>query len=503
MLSRLTVKAKLILLLAVAIGASVLLGIVGALGLRETTSSIAEIGEVRLPSVLGLALVSEGQTAVRAENLRALGLDNDFKVQDKFREVLRSKQEIWARINKGWNIYAPLPQTPEETLLWVRFVREWHEWKADDQAISATIFALSENRGASGQRALFAELARQMDADAEKFSAAASTLKKILDLNVKVGEASVLEGNAGAAWARTTMLAVGVAAIGLLLLLGGFIVRSILRQLGGDPLEVSRIASQIAAGDLSVQLETKQGDTGSMLMSISHMAQQLRKRALDLEESRAQLRGLLTHREEIREDERKQIAREVHDELGQILSGLKLTTSLLIHKYGADSEALREHALQIKAMTNEAISVVREITATLRPVELAMGLAPALKLLAERCSMLTGIQCELHIAEQELRVEENDAFALFRIAQEALTNIARHSEADKMSVSLVAVEDEYVLKVSDNGKGFDADKTPPGSFGLVGMRERVLMQGGTLRIDSRPGNGTAITVHIPRRKNCD
>ncbi len=220
-----------------------------------------------------------------------------------------------------------------------------------------------------------------------------------------------------------------------------------------------------------------------------------------LEKSRTQLRGLIAHRESAREEERKLIAREVHDELGQILSGLKLNIALVADKCAAKSETLREHFSESMILIDQAIGVARNVASTLRPVALDMGIVSSLEWLVNRFATYSGIECKIHIAEQDIRFQENCAIALFRIVQESLTNVARHAQADKLSISLYSDGDNYILTVHDNGKGFDMSEKKPNSFGLVGIRERALMLGGSLRVNSLPGEGTKIEVRIPCARN--
>ncbi len=223
-----------------------------------------------------------------------------------------------------------------------------------------------------------------------------------------------------------------------------------------------------------------------------------RKRAeFDLEETRTQLRGLIAHREQAREEERKLIAREVHDELGQILSGLQLNIALVADKCAAQSASLREHFHESMILIDQAIGVTRNVASTLRPVELDMGIIASLEWLVNRFATYSGIQCEIHIADQEFRLPDDSSIALFRIVQESLTNVARHAHADKLSISLCRDGDDCILKVRDNGIGFDTSAKKMNSFGLVGIRERTLKLGGTLSINSRTGAGTEIVVRIP------
>jgi PAS domain S-box-containing protein len=221
---------------------------------------------------------------------------------------------------------------------------------------------------------------------------------------------------------------------------------------------------------------------------------------LALQESRAQLRGLTAQREEMREEERKHIAREVHDELGQLLTGLKLNVSVLAHMLSSGQEIKPERLQESLQLTDRALQVARNVASALRPAALDMGVVSALEWLAGRFSMNTGIQCELSVLERDIQLEENQAVALFRIVQESLTNVSRHAQAHRVDISLIREGDDYVMKVRDNGRGFDANMRKAESFGLVGIRERALLLGGTVDIESRPGDGTEVVIRIPVQK---
>jgi PAS domain S-box-containing protein len=222
-----------------------------------------------------------------------------------------------------------------------------------------------------------------------------------------------------------------------------------------------------------------------------------RKQAeLDLEESRVRLRRALAQREELREDERKRIALEVHDELGQILTGLKLQVSNLNRRCAAEASPLREQVQEIAELADGAMAVARNIAVVLRPVESEMGLAAALELQASRFTAVTGIRCEC-VANDHYRMNERCTIALYRIVQELLTNAAKHAQADKVEINMSKEGDSYVLQVRDNGTGFDPDAKNQASFGLLGIHERVLTLGGTVNIKSRAGAGTEVTVRIP------
>jgi PAS domain S-box-containing protein len=239
------------------------------------------------------------------------------------------------------------------------------------------------------------------------------------------------------------------------------------------------------------------------VLSIGRDITERKRIEFDLKESRALLRGLTARREQVREEERKYIAREVHDELGQILTGLKLNISVLNHKLAADSIPLSEHLKQALMLIDRSLEVARNVATALRPAALDMGIASSLEWLADRYGKNTGISCSVSIEDDELQLEESHAIALFRIVQESLTNVARHAHADKVMVALEQQAGEYVLTVRDNGVGFDMLTSKAGSFGLLGIQERALILDGTATINSSPGNGTEIVVRIPAQKNSE
>lgn len=239
------------------------------------------------------------------------------------------------------------------------------------------------------------------------------------------------------------------------------------------------------------------------LIGISRDITELKRAELELKESREQLRGLTAQRERAREEERKYIAREVHDELGQILTGLKLNISVLKHKFADGLPPLREHLQETSMLTDRALEVARNVASALRPAALDMGIVSALEWLTGRYGANTGLCCEVHIEDDELQLEESQAIALFRIVQESLTNVARYAKADKVLVTLHKEAADYVLTVRDNGVGFDPAAVKNNSFGLVGMRERALMLGGTVTINSAVGCGTEIIVRLPAQNTAE
>ncbi|MDF3935484.1 PAS domain-containing sensor histidine kinase [Pseudomonas citronellolis] len=219
---------------------------------------------------------------------------------------------------------------------------------------------------------------------------------------------------------------------------------------------------------------------------------------LELAQSRAQLRELSAHLESVREEEKARIAREVHDELGQVLTVLKLETSMCELGYGELDPGLNERLGNMKKLIAQLFQLVRDVASALRPPILDAGIGSALEWQARRFEARTGIPCLVEVPENPPRLGDAKAIGLFRILQEALTNVMRHAQAHTVELALRVEGAELCLSIGDDGRGFDTEAAWRGSsFGLVGMRERVLMLGGRLEIDSLPGEGSSLRVRVP------
>jgi PAS domain S-box-containing protein len=217
-----------------------------------------------------------------------------------------------------------------------------------------------------------------------------------------------------------------------------------------------------------------------------------------LRQSEEDLRDLASSLQNVREEERAAIAREIHDELGQQLTAIKLDVSWLDRKITGDT-VIKERITGVLTMLAEMIHSIRRISTQLRPSILDdLGLLEALKWLARDFQKRTGIRIEFDCPEESLKVEPALTIGLFRIFQETLTNIARHAEATDVSARLYTEEGRLVLTIMDNGKGFDpAAAKKKKTLGLLGMKERTLMMKGAYEIDSQPGKGTSLRFSVP------
>ncbi|OYD60216.1 UNVERIFIED_ORG: PAS domain S-box-containing protein [Burkholderia sp. CF145] len=218
-----------------------------------------------------------------------------------------------------------------------------------------------------------------------------------------------------------------------------------------------------------------------------------------LRESYALLQEATTRRETAREEERKQLARELHDELGQQLTALRLWVSALRIEFGCGDPELDNRLRHLLNLCDGTMEVVRHVIASLRPAALDAGVVPAFEWLAAEFSRDSRIACSLRMpeADDSLAFDGKRSVAMFRIVQEALTNIIRHAQASQVEISLTKASLSWNLEIRDDGCGFDWTLARPKSFGLLGMRERALALGGELSILSAPGEGTSIVARIP------
>lgn len=216
-----------------------------------------------------------------------------------------------------------------------------------------------------------------------------------------------------------------------------------------------------------------------------------------LRDTKEKLRALAAYQEQMLEQERKHIALEVHDEMGQLLTALNLDLSLVGLRFG-DNHELLVMVDEMHVLLEKTIKVVRHVASNLRPAALDLGLAPAIEWLAEDFSSRWPVRCRLDASDDDIVLDDLLLTAVFRVVQESLTNVARHADAHEVTISLNHCAHELCVVVADDGRGFDTDVVGQDSgFGLFGMRERMLALGGTLRINSAPGKGTAISIKLP------
>lgn len=255
-----------------------------------------------------------------------------------------------------------------------------------------------------------------------------------------------------------------------------------------------------AAEELVHALRTHQVDA---IVGERHiMLVRLKQAEEDLELSRNQLRALTASLLSIRENERIVIAREIHDELGQALTCLQLGLSWIAGKVTARQQPVQDKVRSLAALVTTMIRTVQRIADELRPGVLdELGLVKALKSEARKFTGYTGTPCKFETNMGKARCSREESIAIFRIAQAALTNVARHANASKIVMSLTGGKTGLVLTVHDNGKGITREQiSGTESLGIIGIRERVLALKGSLNIRGSKATGTTLVVRIPRSR---
>jgi PAS domain S-box-containing protein len=215
--------------------------------------------------------------------------------------------------------------------------------------------------------------------------------------------------------------------------------------------------------------------------------------------SREELRSLAARLQAAREEERTELARDIHDELSGTLTALKMDLSLLPDRAAKDRNLFFEKLNSMSDLIDRTLGRVHTIVTGLRPAVLdKLGLVAAIEWQSGEFYDRSGIVCELHLPSEDIPLDSNRSTAVFRIFQEALTNVTRHAQATKVFIDLKSETGNLILMVRDNGKGIDEKVIDsPNSIGLLGMRERALSFGGTAEVTLLPGQGTLVTVRVP------
>ena len=268
MFKNLLIKWKLAVLVAVMMAALIVVGISGYAGIATVGNSVNEIGVVRLPSIQGLLQMSEGQTAVAAGTLSAAIYETNYQAQDKFREAQQLRARAWASIETGRKLYEPLPQTPEEAVLWQRFQGEWAAWKSSDDKVGSVLDALAKNADEQKQKDLFADFYKQYLDSRGLFGKAEASLNQIIALNNQIADASVKAGGAAVVRSESLMVILGLLAAVAGIACAAFITRAITRPI----IEAVKVAQTVASGDLTSRIVvTTTEETGQLLRALHDM----------------------------------------------------------------------------------------------------------------------------------------------------------------------------------------------------------------------------------------
>ncbi|MEC5163726.1 PAS domain-containing sensor histidine kinase [Janthinobacterium sp. CG_S6] len=217
---------------------------------------------------------------------------------------------------------------------------------------------------------------------------------------------------------------------------------------------------------------------------------------LEVQRSRARLAELSAHADRVKEQERTRIAREIHDDLGGNLTAIKMALAMLAKRLPGDPD-LAAKAAYLDQLVDRSIDAVHRISLDLRPSMLDLGIVAALEWQSKEFETQAGLPCHFASNQKEIELDLDQATALFRIFQEALTNIAKHANASRVTVRLARLRHHISLKITDNGGGiWQADRAKPKSFGIRGMAERANALGGTLTLSHAAGGGTVVAIKI-------
>lgn len=297
-------------------------------------------------------------------------------------------------------------------------------------------------------------------------------------------------------------------AASVVIILSGILVSSwVVSKIVVPILLLKQAAEKVGTGDYGQSVEVRSADeVGILAGSFNKMVEDLKRSRAQVAERNAelttlngQLRNLSAHLQNAREDERTRIAREIHDELGQLMTALKLELSMLGKKLPKDQGPLAQKIESMTEIIDSTIQTVKRIATDLRPGMLDhLGLSEAIGWQAKEFEKRTGIRCAVACEPEEIVLDRNRSTTLFRVFQETLTNVARHARASKVDVLLKRQAGEIHLRISDDGKGITGEQLADmRSLGLIGMRERVHYWGGLLTIQGTSGEGTTVVVRLP------
>ena len=257
-----------------------------------------------------------------------------------------------------------------------------------------------------------------------------------------------------------------------------------------SPLE--RLIEQMEQIDPAQPAKFDDDDDGDRFEEVDRLAASFRRmlRRIESERNRS---GLLVLRAQ--EEERRRLAYDLHDEVNQALTAILLRLQALSHDA---PPAMADELSELKRLVNQAMNELLQLARQLRPSALDdHGLLPAIESHVRRFAQQTGIETGLETDAETRRLEPDQEIAVYRIAQEALTNIARHADASRVQVAFGSSGDGIELTVKDDGRGFETNGDGRRGLGLDGMAERARLLGGELTIDSSPGDGTALKLRVP------
>jgi len=259
----------------------------------------------------------------------------------------------------------------------------------------------------------------------------------------------------------------------------------------GNPIRIAGISQDITELKLIEQELQEAKETLEL---------RVQERTMELRQRNRQLKNLLAHLENVREEERVHIAREVHDELGQILLAFKFDLSELEELISPDSKGIGNLVKKLIKDADTTLESVQRILTRLRPQVLDIfGVGPAFEWQANEFQNQTGITCEVNHFPENLQIEKDKSLILFRIFQEVLMNVKHHAQASRVQINFSVNSEDMIMEIKDNGVGLKAENVnDPQSFGILGIQERADLLGGTASFRSNPGEGTTVSIRLPK-----
>ena len=281
-MKNMSVRNKLIMLIVVALLSLVAVGGVGVTGINNTSSSLEDVGSVRLPSVLGLEIMKNSITAIQSAARRVAFFEQSSEWQQEIATQIETINGRWDRYQYGYDMYIVLPADENEKAVAARFNEEFAAYRQAMDRTELLMQDLSEAFTEDDREALYGLFYQMMSTALPLYQTVDATIDELIDINTTLADASIADGETGASIANMAMIIVFVVALVLLVAIGFFILRSTLAQLGGEPNYVSEVVNQVAEGDMTVQIKLADGDKSSMLFAFANMVERLSQTLADV-----------------------------------------------------------------------------------------------------------------------------------------------------------------------------------------------------------------------------
>ena len=276
-----TIKAKLIALIAVAVLAIVCASLTGIVGMRSGSEAVIQLGSDQLPSVVGLMEISRGQLEARVINREVALLEFDDQAASKADKLIERKLAAYAQMDKGRKLYETNPPSPEEAPIWKQFLSDWTEWKRLNDDLNGMLGRVAKSTTKEERAEIFQSIREHSKKVSPSAASTKGAIDKLVEVNGKLAEDFAASSSAKMSSLTTLMNSVGGLAILAILLLGVYVFRSTMKQLGGEPGVAADIAKQIAVGDLSSRIELKPEDTTSLMASMQQMSKTIQTLVAD------------------------------------------------------------------------------------------------------------------------------------------------------------------------------------------------------------------------------